>query len=335
MKRADDKAASTSHELHDTVVDPELAAEIRAAFERTLHDVASVAGLDRRNLGRLVSAWNLTHPSVRHAMQTLAPRVRASLLERQSALAPGLGDPVDASLFVVTGEQGHGTHAHQDIAYKWNRPVDARYAYTTWIALDACGHTSGALRFRHGWSAREAAVRQDFLRADFVDLASTVAWRKDEAVACASRGDVVVFDALAWHASAPVVGDRERMALAIRWRSIDGWEKTVPLEAPVPALDVFGMDTSGRLLCDAMRRACGHVATSPGMTVRDTLRELQEEHPAVLARMSPGGRAALEDLSLTLWLGEEHHARPAAAVWHRIRDIAIPDLESLSTGGLA
>lgn len=338
MKHADGEAAVPSHELHCAVIEPELAAEIRTAFERAIYQAASAAGLDRTKLGRLVSAWSFAHPSVRDAMQTLAPLVRASLLERQSERAGGFGDPVDATLFVVTGEQVHGTHAHQDIAYKWNQQVEARYAYTTWIALDDCDQASGALRFSHGFSASGAWARQDFLRPDFVDLASTGEWRKCESVACANPGDVVVFDALAWHASAPVVGGGERMALAIRWRSSTGWEKDVRIESPEPALHVFGMDTSGKLLCAAARRACGKEPAgqvSPGMTVRNALRELQDEHPAVVERMSPDGRAALEDLSLALWLCDGHHARPSPAVWRRVRDVAIPELESLATGGSA
>ena len=332
MKPVVHDSAFTTHEVHRAVVEPELVAEVRSGFARMITEVASLAGSDRTELSRLVSAWENANPQVRAAMQALSPRVRASLVERGSAWAHELGDPVNASLFVVAGPHGQGTHAHQDLSYKWNRPVDVRYAYTTWVALDACSETSGALRLSCGLSASEASVRQDFLRRDFVDLASTAEWRRCESVACAQRGDVVMFDALAWHASAPVESCGERMALAIRWRSRSGWEKDVRLERPASDNKVFGMDTSGRVLCDAVRRACGNAPSSPAPTVQHALRELRDEYPAVLARMSPGGRAALHDLSLALRLGEEHHARPSAAVWCRVRDVAIPDLESFATG---
>lgn len=330
-------ASEQHHEVHHGVLEPHLAASVRALCEQGIQEVVAREQLEPGVVRRLVSAWGSNQPWVREAAGTLAPIVRDHLVERGSEIGHRLSRVIDASLFVMTHEQGRGTHAHQDLAYKWDKPSSTRYAYTTWIALHDCDVNAGALRFCAPFRVGEVSVRQDFLRPDFVDKSTTAEWLSGESIAAVTAGSVVVFDSLTWHGSCACTAAIQRMALAIRWRSTTAWEDQIQLKRPTAAPGAFTMDSSGAVLCRALAGAFGvdlPRAPERGTTLR-LLRHVLAHNERAVSRLGQHAQRAVYDLERALGLLERHHARPSPAVWMAVRDVALPAVNELSAGGEA
>ena len=323
-----------SLEVHRAVLDPNQVIKIRSDAEKMVQEIASDSRVPARSILRWVSTWNYSQPFVRETVDAIASDIKVALKQRGGKFASGVGHAVDASLFVLSGSHQQRTHAHQDISYKWNREPAARYAWTTWIALDCCDGDTGALRFSDGFPTRPVAPREDFLRPDFEDRAHTEQWLDSETIASVNVGDIVVFDALTWHASAAKKEAGVRMALAIRWRSSIGWEDDIDLSAPDQNTAQFGMDTSGQVLCEAILDACGAGTAFPvaeGRT-QQVLELLLSQCSSVVEQLTPDSREALTDLATALTLAERYQARPAVGVWRRVCDKALPELRRLATG---
>jgi len=313
------------------VVSPQDIESIKNAHERVLGHIAKSENMDVQKISHLVSAWNLAHSPVSQGLKALAPKILASLLERKQGLASDFAIASQATLFVLSEGQEAATHAHQDMAYRYDRSVVERYAYTTWIPLDDCDENSGALKFSDGFLSSPVGPREDFLEENRIDPSETAQWKNGECVVCVKAGDAVVFDAAEWHASAPFNQQGSRLALAIRWSSKSGWERNVQIERPALRPGTFGMDTSGKFLCKAINTAiCSSAASEETSMV---LGKLIREHINVFNRLTPLTRQTLLDLKLALTLEEKYHARTAADVWFRIRDIAIPELLAFGSGG--
>lgn len=302
---------------------------MRNLFDRSMAEVAAQAKMREEDIERVTSAWSMKANFVSRMLSIAAPRIRSRLLE-QGKPWTDIGEHVDATLLVASHLRAEPTHAHQDIAYKWNRPVDARYAYTTWLALDACGPDSGALTFGRAFPPLPIVARQDFLCEEFVDHSTTPTWRDAQFVAAVEPGDIVVFDACAWHASSAFREPGRRLALAIRWASKSGWERAVSLPNPTIRPVSFGMDTSGALLCGVVRATCGRLAveSARGGTYA-TVTKLFQHHHQVVERLSAPAKRSLEDLILALALEERHGGRCAPGVWRAVRDHALPELVRL------
>jgi len=328
--------ASGRHpEVHHDVIEPYLAASVRTLCEHGIQEVVAQEQLEPGVVRRHVSAWGSDQPWVHKAAQRLAPVARDRLVERGSEIGRLLGRVIDASLFVMTPEQGRGTHAHQDLAYKWDKPSSQRYAYTTWIALHDCDVNTGALRFCAPLSIGEVSVRQDFLRPDFVDPSTTAEWMSSESIAALTAGSIVAFDSLTWHGSCACTAANQRMALAIRWRSTTAWEDQIQLKRPTAAPGAFTMDSSGAVLCRALAGAFGvdlPRAPERGTTLR-VLRQVLAHNERAVSRLEQHAQRALYDLERALGLLERHHARPSPAVWIAVRDVALPAINELSAGG--
>ena len=320
------------YELRRAVIGSALIEQIEARYRDALARVASRTGRRDREVERIASAWSSRCELVGEALHAVAPAIRSAYDERNGPAAQ-LDHPIDATLFVVSGGSGDGTHAHQDLAYKWDRPDD-RYAYTTWVAISSCDEQTGALRFSDALPRDPISPRQDFLRAGFVDLATTAAWLERESAVCMQRGDVVLFDACTWHSSQPFRGRGRRLSLAVRWTSAGRWERSISVPRPDQDPTAFGMDTSGSLLGSALRAASGLApALSPEeKNLRKTLASFWESDRAG-AQLGRQAKLALEDLTLALELLEDHGARPAAHVWRAIRDDALPELLAITKGG--
>jgi hypothetical protein len=322
------------HEVHRDVISRPVLQQVREHFDAGLSATASRSQIPIADIERLVSAWSVSCKFVQSALDAFAPILRATFGE-VSRMGADLAAPLDATVFVLSDTLPSGTHAHQDIAYKWNKPVDVRYAYTTWLALDSCAANTGALRFSGGMPSWPVLPRQDFLHADFCDPAQTEQWRSREVIACAEPGDVVVFDAVTWHACSPYTERGRRLALAIRWASRSGWERTLELPVPAPSVDEFGMDTAGSVLVRAIDRVC--VSRPPSAPkrggVRHQLQRLQSDGFGVAEQLSTGATRALVDLSMALQLLQEHGARPAGHVWAAVRERALPELNAIADRG--
>lgn len=320
-------------EVHRQLIPHTLIERARAQINHGLEEVASCTHSTPAMIERVVSAWSRRSEFVKAAVDIIRPAL-CEAIESHHALPDDLHAPIDASLFIASGQSPTATHGHQDIAYRWNRPSCARYAYTTWVALDACDAATGALRFTSAFPATPVALRQDFLNPSFVDLALTPRWRAQESVAAVEPGDVVVFDACTWHASAPYEKSGHRMALAIRWTSRSQWERSLPLPPVTPDPNVFGMETSGKLLSDAICDACrvSRPVTPHDGTTHTTVRELLASHADVCGALSPTAQSALHDLSFALKLHHNHGARVAAHVWEAVRDHTLLELRALGAG---
>ena len=263
---------------------------------------------------RLISAWEAGF--VEDAADACATRL-APLVDAMSSRD---STPSRATLFVASHLRPTSTHAHQDIAYRWRGPMESRYAWTTWITLDPCDENSGALLFSGAAPRDPVEERVDFLADDFQDRAATPAWRRAEVVARVSPGDVVIFDARVWHAAAPCRAGRSRKALAIRWRSGDGWEERLHVPAPQAHPDRFGMDTAGRRLVESARLAgFSSEASSAG--------ELAATPARPDSGIAPDARRAFADRARASRLSERHGGRIAADVWRSVRHRGMPALE--------
>lgn len=315
------------------IVSKEVIREIRDEYERGLTGISAQVGRRTEEIEKVATAWNRHCPFVEVAMDKLVPALR-HCFNKSSGVANDVGEPIDASIFVMSSSWLDGTPAHQDIAYRWNRSIEDRYAYTTWVALDSCDEETGALCFSDGIPRTPIAPRQDFLRADFVDRASTEEWLHSESVVRAEAGDIVVFDSCTWHASYPYRRNGQRIALAIRWTSAAGWERSLCLPTPEPSPETFGMDTSGRLLVDALFAAYPVLQPTElsQRSVLHTLQALVADHPSFLSQLSADSHAALLDMKFALELSEQYGARPAAHLWRAVRDTVIPELRALPGG---
>ncbi len=305
------------------VVEPSLVAKVGMLATAGLQDVAVSAGTSVDGLDALCSAWS---GACGFVAEMLAGVV-APLNEVAMSVAAAEGPPMDSSLFVQS--EGRATHAHQDIAYKWNRPVGSRYALTTWLALDRCGRDRGGLLFSGAFAPDVVVERQDFLSAGFRDRAAAPAWRRDAVCVEAAPGDVVVFDARVWHASAAFRGPGRRRALAVRWASRTGWERKVMVPTPHGSVDTFGMDSSGRLFVDAAA-AAGVQLPLPSAERRplEVARILLQTLPEM--GFSADAVGALARLEASLTLLRDHDGRPRADVWLDVRDVLMPELASAS-----
>ncbi|MEM9490547.1 MAG: phytanoyl-CoA dioxygenase family protein [Myxococcota bacterium] len=300
-----------------------LVPQLRALSASMLERAAADVGLTVDRVSALTSAWNAQGVEVSE-MVALAG---AALLERIAAVTEVRPQPVDASLFIKSTANGLATHAHQDIAYKWQRAGRVRYALTSWLALDACSPERGALIVGPGPHDRTIAERQDFLSADFADRAASPAWRQSATIVSTQPGDVVVFSATTWHAAQVFRGPGTRRALAVRWASQTGWERAVTVPSPRIDRERFGMDTSGSLLIRAIERGCSERPDDldAGGTL-GAVRWINGELRRGRMRLPESARCVLNDLEAALTLLDRHGARPAASVWLKVRDVVMPAL---------
>lgn len=302
---------------HKGAVDPEIISRSCNMIEIALREIAERAGLALPDLYRLTSAWAGACAFVDDAVEAVLPHVRVALQASEWGL--DFDEPVGASLFVSSGFGPNGTHGHQDLSYRWNGDPGSRYAFTTWVPFDNCGRDMAGIAFSRGFSGREVTVRQDFLKPDFRDVATTDAWLESEVVLSAQPGDIVVFDSLTWHASAPIRGSGMRRALAIRWASSCRWEHEV--EIPRPDIDAtqFGMDTSGQHFTSAVEALGG--PSSGGSALQFAAWLIGHSR-----RLSADAELCLRDLATSLTLFERYGARPAAHVWRAVRERLIPEM---------
>lgn len=294
-------------------------------------DVSRKSGVSLDDIARVTEAWDSRCGFVAQGASLIQTASR-TVFESLGKFGADVDQPIEATLFVTMHHHTGGTHAHQDLAYRWNRP-ERRYAITTWVPLDECDETSGALTFSANLSREQLEPRQDFLRSDFVDRARTAQWQRGQVVATAKPGDAVVFDSCVWHAGTSVTHPGRRRALAIRWQSKSHWERDV--EVPVPETnsnaETFGMDTSGTLLCEGIFAAWPAIRDHANNgSVHSCISQLLLGRPDLIARLNDQAHQALSDLEVALTLRDQHGARPSASVWRRVRDYTIPVLRELT-----
>ena len=307
-----------------------LVSEIRALCEREIENALSAAQAGAAG-ERFVSAWSHGCGFVQTAVQRVTASVRSAVGASGLDWAD-LGDVIDATLFFAADSRPEGTHAHQDLAYRWSRPVGERYAYTTWLPLDRCDEDGGALRFARTKPRVPVEERQDSLREDFNDLALSMEWTQDDDVLCAETGDLVVFDACTWHASVPFRRPGRRAALALRWTSQSLWERVTEVPRPVHHDRRFGMDNSGECLRAAIREAMGPCDDAGGEGALPGLLAMFCARKDLLRLLSVEARKSLDAVSVALELGK-FGARADASVWRNVRDHLIPSLRTTNGAG--
>jgi hypothetical protein len=322
---------ATDHTVIKQVLPAELTQRIGREIDRALASIADETQESLESVGRLVTAWCGRTDFVSSAVQQAMPYVRSSLEQTEGCedVRPEL---VSATLFVNAGMHRKGTHAHQDLAYRWY-PTAVPYAYTTWVALDGVDEDHDGLLFRPGSLNSALGDRQDFLDADFVDQCQTADWRSVQVAPRLQNGDAVCFSSLMWHASAPCKPGVGRRALALRWKSCSGWEDEALVSKPTIDEHRFGMDTSGRLFSDSVANAfpqsAGDVADGDPLSYASWLLN----QSTALARLEQRSAAAVLDLKRALILRRDYGGRPAASVWTAIRDFAIPSLTRILLAG--
>lgn len=309
--------------VYRNVVEQDAIDEFQSLASLCVSTAAQKMEVEYEIVQRLTSAW-----SVRNKFVKAIADKAAETLSCVAQCVSEISEPyLDASLFVKTAQNGNSTHAHQDISYKWNQPVESRYAITTWLALDSCGPKRGGLSFGHAFDARAVAERQDFLASDFVDAASTTNWKAKEVCVHANPGDVIVFDSRLWHAADCFQGKGARRALAMRWASQSKWEQSFSILSPLDTPEVFGMDTSGMLLVRAIKNAFPFFPGSiDRKEVLPFVRWINEEISNERIALTDKSHQALADLEIALRLLFEHHGRPNEDVWLQVRDVVIPEL---------
>lgn len=318
----------------------EIIARFAVQIADGMDDVSRKSGVSLDDVARVTEAWDHSCGVVARGASLIQNSLRA-VCEALGEFGADVDQAIEATLFVTTHHHTGGTHAHQDLAYRWNRP-EQRYALTTWVPLDECDETNGALTFSANFSREQLEPRLDFLRSDFVDRAKTARWQRGQVVAAAKPGDAVVFDSCVWHAGTSVNHPLRRKALAIRWTSKSGWERDVkvPVPEPHPNLETFGMDNSGTLIRAAILAASDVVGDQTGNgSAYSYVSQLFRDHPTVVAKLNNEALHALSDLKIALALKDHHCARPSADVWRNVRDYTIPALRDLArkeqTDGLA
>jgi hypothetical protein len=259
-------------------------------------------------------------------VQQLVNLVESPLSDLATKISSVEKAPVDFSLFMKSPQAPDATHAHQDISYRWNRP-QARYSLTTWLALDDADEFSGALDFMPGSHLKEIEPRQDFIRKDFKDYRNTLTWKNRAKTVQVQAGDVLVFDARIWHSAWPLTVARERRALALRWRD-SAMLENINIPEPIIEPDYFGMDTSGRLLVEAVYKFLPGSGLKPEDTIQKALDTLFAARPKLGESLDSTTWKILEDFQLALQAQEIFHVRVGKTLWHTIGDRVLPTLKT-------
>lgn len=297
--------------------------ELRDIWETGFTDMADKLGLEPEELNRLVSTFDRQNSTV----QALVGLVKERLFDMLHKLSGVAVEPVDFSVFLKSSNAPGATHAHQDMAYRWNRP-DKRYSLTSWIALDDADENSGALEFIPGSHRHPVEVRQDHLNRDFVDRRKTEAWKLKARTMAVQAGDVLVFDARTWHAAWPTNG-RKRRALIIRWQDSELLRR---INVPKPDInpDCFGMDTAGALLVKAIRHVVPDYGARVGEGIENALEFLLAARPDLLAPEHSRIQDIMQDLRRALIARRVHGGRVNSDIWKDVREELIPELYRIS-----
>lgn len=312
------------------IMSEQAAQKLGEEIDRGIFAIAADLDVSTGTVDRLCTTWDQKSGFVERAVEEMAPILKATLAELKE-----FGDETyvasEGSVFIGSSEQASGTHAHQDIAYRWNRPDD-RYAVTTWLALDAFDEGSGALTFCPSVSSAIVESRQDFLHPSFADLATSDDWRSNQVVAAVSPGDMVTFRSTVWHASSGFKQRGRRRALVIRWKSLSGWEQKLSIPEPPTTTTEFGMDVSGKLLCQGIQNMFADAPTSckdealrkciDWLLNRSDWDQHLEKHVI----------EDLNELAIALRIAESYGGRPSAEVWRNTRDNILPALREPIAG---
>ncbi len=298
--------------------------ELQMMAELGVDRIANAVGLPLEKVNELATAWGFQSTVVTEMLPIVTPLLRAAA-EKVAEIHP---EPIDATLFVKSPNARSATHAHQDIAYRWNRTREDRYGLTTWLALDDINmKMGGALSFLPGSHREKISVRQDFLATDFIDHALGDKWLRCGISMSAAAGDVILFDARTWHAASVYKGQFTRRALAVRWAYADQHEQRLEIPVPVKTPECFGMDTAGKLLIAALNQSF------PNITVSNKAEDVADKIDMVLASCGDNNeliplsvKQLLKNLMTALNLGTTHGARANSELWLNVRDRVIPIL---------
>ena len=106
--------------------------DLQTMAESGIADASKANQLQLEKMKNLASAWGINSTFVKAMVTAVMPQLKAVA----SKVAEVHPQPVDATLFIKSPWARSATHAHQDIAYRWNRGPEARYGLTTWLALE-------------------------------------------------------------------------------------------------------------------------------------------------------------------------------------------------------
>lgn len=310
------------------LLDESLVEELRRVSASALEHASNITRMPVDRLLSVTTAWGRRNPQVRKLEQL----ARVPIHQLMSDFVDVKPKPVDASLFLLSQACGDRTHAHQDLAYKWNQPTERRYGITSWVALDSCGPAQGGLSLLPGSQRPPLEVRQDFLSSTHVERADSTCWRRNASTPPLRPGDAAIFDSCIWHAAESYLQTGFRRALAIRWSTRAGTELNRPIPVPTPQPSEFGMDTSGTLLCLAIRQAFPapglKLETDDTLVFIEWLRSQSDTEDFVLTKEA---WHVVEDLADALTLLRDHDARPATRVWRGVRDTLLPELHGIAS----
>lgn len=295
---------------------------LRHQVELGINEMAIDLGVNREHYTSVVSAWGKKSLIVSDLLDICEHRL-ASVAQ---SFSPVHAIPVDATFFIKSTNSPVETHAHQDISYRW-KDSSERYTLTTWLSLDDCDAQSGALSFLPGSHKSPIVVRQDFLANEFIDQGLTRDWQSMSKTVPVKAGDVIVFDSRTWHAAASMRVNRLRCALAVRWVYPE-LAATFEIPAPINLPDIFGMDTSGKLLGNALKLFLSDEFQGADITIQQIIGaflDIQNKSPR---KMRADISNVLNDLLLALSAHETQDAR-VQNIWKLVRDRVMPAIEEL------
>ena len=311
--------------LHIRNVAKDITLNLRNLFDHEVIELADQNSITFKELQGLIAAWGNKNQMVKDMVELTSP-IFSPVVKQLTGIEH---TDIDATLFWKSAINGCCTHAHQDISYRYNRPYE-RYELTTWLALDDCDKTTGAMSFLPGSHLEKIGERQDFLKADFNDRAQSIDWEVKAKTIAMKTGDIVVFNSRTWHSAHPFIGTGIRRGLAIRWKN-KYTEKNSNIPIPRINPSKFGMDTSGGLLVEAIKQILPLQTKQKNTSPVQALKYLLIQREAIKQDLPNDFWSLVKHLHLAFLICDKNHTRAYAPnTWEPVRDTVLPILNELT-----
>ena len=193
-------------------LDVETATHWVRRIEESLPNLANQVGCSLDEYLMSVSAWSGKNPLVHEFAEVL----RSDITSTVEAITGGQIELLESKLLMKGENCPWATHAHQDIAYRWQGKRQ-QYQFSTWLSLSTIGPMQAPLEFLPKSHLEPVSEYQDYLDPEFVDRKDTQEWKKKHQSIVMNPGDMVIFDSRVWHASSEWAAPPRRYAMVLRW----------------------------------------------------------------------------------------------------------------------